>query len=161
MANVPFPLTGSDIEELKLQLWELIRQVFEEKIGGADLGDVFAIVGDVLTLVLATASGLKKTGNELSIEVKDDGGIQLSATGASLKLVSTGGLETTTSGLGIKLDGATLTLGAAGIKVTNPAEDAFPVGAIYLNITGVNPNTELGYGTWTQVAQGLFLVGHA
>lgn len=36
---------------------------------------------------------------------------------------------------------------------------AFPVGAIYLNMTGVNPGTELGYGTWVQVAQGLTLVG--
>lgn len=42
-----------------------------------------------------------------------------------------------------------------GWKVTKP----FPVGAIYLNTTGVDPNTELGYGTWVQVAQGEFLVG--
>lgn len=37
----------------------------------------------------------------------------------------------------------------------------FKVGAIYLNITGVNPATELGYGTWVQVAQGLMLIGEA
>ena len=36
---------------------------------------------------------------------------------------------------------------------------AFPVGAVYLNVTGVNPATELGYGTWSQIAQGQFLVG--
>lgn len=33
------------------------------------------------------------------------------------------------------------------------------IGGIYLNITGADPNTELGYGTWTQVAKGQFLVG--
>ena len=38
--------------------------------------------------------------------------------------------------------------------------EPFPVGAYYFNSTGVDPNTELGYGTWTQVAQGQFLVGH-
>ena len=37
----------------------------------------------------------------------------------------------------------------------------FKIGGIYLNITGVNPGIELGYGTWVQVAQGLFLVGEA
>ena len=37
--------------------------------------------------------------------------------------------------------------------------EPFPVGAIYLSVTGVNPNTELGYGTWTQVARGEYLVG--
>jgi hypothetical protein len=35
------------------------------------------------------------------------------------------------------------------------------VGGYYFNSTGVDPNTELGYGTWTQVAQGQFLVGAA
>jgi hypothetical protein len=35
----------------------------------------------------------------------------------------------------------------------------FAVGAVYLSVTGVNPATELGYGSWTQVAQGQFLVG--
>ena len=34
-----------------------------------------------------------------------------------------------------------------------------PVGGIYLSSTGVNPNTELGYGTWTKVAIGQFLIG--
>jgi hypothetical protein len=34
----------------------------------------------------------------------------------------------------------------------------FKVGSIYLNVTGVNPAIELGYGTWVQVAQGMLLV---
>lgn len=40
-----------------------------------------------------------------------------------------------------------------------PVIEAFKVGGYYFNSTGVNPATELGYGTWVQVAQGLFLVG--
>lgn len=35
----------------------------------------------------------------------------------------------------------------------------FPVGAVYFNVTGINPATELGYGTWSQIFQGQFLVG--
>jgi len=37
--------------------------------------------------------------------------------------------------------------------------EAFPVGAIYLNVTGTNPGTELGYGTWSAIAAGRVLVG--
>ena len=37
--------------------------------------------------------------------------------------------------------------------------EAFPVGAVYLNVTGTDPATELGYGTWAQIAEGQFLVG--
>lgn len=37
----------------------------------------------------------------------------------------------------------------------------FRVGGIYTNITGVNPATELGYGTWVALAAGRVLVGWA
>lgn len=48
----------------------------------------------------------------------------------------------------------------SGIEfVAQVGGEAFPVGAVYLNISGVNPATELGYGTWSQIAQGQFLVG--
>ena len=178
MANVPFPISGETLDEFRVQVRELIRQVFEEKIGGADLGDVFAIVGDVLTLVLADLSGLTKDGNKLAVEAH-----------------STGGLQVVADGVRVKLADATLTADASGLYVTTPAplgpavtvesEETFgianavgiglryarndhthgsprhptAIGGIYLNVTGVNPNTELGYGTWVQVAKGNYLVG--
>ena len=117
MGNVPFPIQGENLEEVRYQIYELIRTLFEEKIGGADLGDVFAIVGDVLTLVLAGSSGLTKDGNDLSIDVVATGGLQLATDGISIKIVATGGLETSASGLGIKLDGTSLTVGASGLRV--------------------------------------------
>lgn len=36
---------------------------------------------------------------------------------------------------------------------------AFAVGAIYTNVTGVNPATELGYGAWVAFGEGRVLVG--
>ena len=102
MGQLPFPLTATDLDDMKFQVWEILRQVYEEKIGGAELGDVFSIPGDVLTLVLASPSGLTKTGNELAIEPLSTGGVQINASGLSIKIVSTGGLETSASGTSIK-----------------------------------------------------------
>ncbi len=123
MADVPYPLSATSITDLKRQIWELIRNIYEEKIGGADLGDVFALVGDVLTLVLADNSGLTKSGNELAIEVVSTGGLENTSTGLQIKILSTGGLETGATGAGIKLDGTTLTLSAAGLKINSSLID--------------------------------------
>ena len=177
MANIPYPITGPDLHEMRMQIQELLRQLYEEKIGGADLGDVFSLPGDVLTLVLGDES-LTKAGDALAVN-----------------LSSTGAINVVTDGLSVKLADTTLTKTASGLSVTTPAPVGpavtvtdettyelgtvvgvgtryarndhshgtpprpFPVGSIYLNITGVNPATELGYGTWTQVAKGLPLVG--
>ena len=179
MANVPYPITGPDISEMRAQIQELIRQLYEEKIGGADLGDVFALPGDVLTLVTGDES-LSKGGNELTVQHSP-----------------TKGTQTYADGIGVKLADATLTLNASGLSVTVPAPigpavtvtdettwgigtnvgagtryarhdhthgsppQPFPIGSYYFNSTGADPNTELGYGTWTQVAQGQFLIGAA
>lgn len=37
--------------------------------------------------------------------------------------------------------------------------EPFKVGSIYMNVTGVNPATELGYGTWSAFGAGRFPVG--
>lgn len=140
MANVPYPITAETISELKRQVFELVRQIYEEKIGGADLGDVFSLPGDVLTLVLTNLSGLTKEGNALGIIYDLQGGLQISINGLSIKILSTGGLQTNVSGLGIKLDGNSLELSADGLKVTSG------VGGIpeYLGKLSSDPDT----GEW-------------
>ena len=100
MANVPYPLTSRDLEELRTKIWELFRTLYEEKIGGADLGDVFAIVGDVLTLVLSSTGGLTKVSNELACLLDSEGGLDSSADGLTIKLAD-GSLELSESGLAI------------------------------------------------------------
>ena len=60
-------------------------------------------------------------------------------------------------------NGTNITITPEGNKIKISASggggQAFPIGAVYLNITGVNPGTELGYGTWSQIAQGQTLFG--
>jgi Collagen triple helix repeat (20 copies). len=45
--------------------------------------------------------------------------------------------------------------GAAGVQLS----DVYPVGSIYIEITGVNPATTFGFGTWAAFGSGKVLVG--
>jgi len=149
MATVPYPLTGESIEELKSQLWEIIRQLYEEKIGGADLGDVFAIVGDVLTLVISPSTpGLTKMGNQLAILLPSASGLIITTNGLYIKNVSTGGLQVDASGIAIKLNGTSLTCDADGLKVTSSSNITSGVatlvaGTVTVNTSAVTANSRI------------------
>lgn len=100
MATIPFPLTARNIDELKLQVFELIRNIYEEKIGGAEIGDVFIIDGDVLTL--NTGYCLEKTSNILEVLPNPAGGLQTGASGLLVYVKDTGGLEVDSNGVAVK-----------------------------------------------------------
>jgi hypothetical protein len=69
MANLPFPLQGQDLSELFPQLLEMFRDLYEVRIGGALIGDVFQVSGDVLQIKLKAGSGLKKTAGQLDFDM--------------------------------------------------------------------------------------------
>lgn len=99
MPDVPYPITAENSEDLKRQVYELIREIIEERIGGLTLGDVFSNEGDVLTLRLGTNPCLQKVANQLQLEVKTGGGLQATSTGVAAKLKTGGGLDVDTGGL--------------------------------------------------------------
>jgi hypothetical protein len=100
MPDVPYPITAENSEDLKRQIWELIREIFEERIGGLNLGDIFEDSGGVLTLRLTdSTSGLQKVANALQVKVKAAGGLESTSTGLAAKLKSAGGIDVDSSGL--------------------------------------------------------------
>jgi len=147
MGTVPYPLTGGTIEELRSQIWEAMRQLYEEKIGGADLGDVFAVPGDVLTLVLdPSVSGLQKTGNQLALLLPSASGLIITTDGLYIKNVSTGGLEVTASGISIKLNGSSLTCDVNGLKVTGDMTSGVAtlvLGTVTVNNATITANSRI------------------
>ena len=134
LPNIPFPGFGDSKEEIKGQSFELIRKVYEEKVGGADLGDVFSIVGNTLTLALDVDNpGLEKSDGQLSIQHKSDGGTKGTSGGLSLKLVDN-----------------SLTLTDAGLKVTTPGsiitgtvEIIWPARSVTVNDANVQSNSRI------------------
>lgn len=50
---------------------------------------------------------------------------------------------------------------SSGYTIASLMSALWPIGSVYTNITGVNPGTELGFGTWSQIAGGKVLIGQS
>lgn len=87
MADLPYPITGDTVEELVKQTFDVFRDLYYDRIGGAMVGDVFTNESDVLELNVAEGSGLFKN---------DDGELDFNATASSISNVPSGGIESTT-----------------------------------------------------------------
>ena len=69
MPATPYPFTGTDWEQARITVIAMFRELFENRVAGALVGDVFQIAGDTLELKLKAGSGLIKTGGELDIDI--------------------------------------------------------------------------------------------
>lgn len=98
MPDNPYKLTGNTAQELQRQMQMQMDEMYQDRIGGALLGDVFAIPEDE-TLTLTVGDTLSKTDNTLDVALNATGGLQSTATGISVKPKSGGGLATDSSGL--------------------------------------------------------------
>ena len=136
MPEQPFPITEKDPAKALQQMMRLLQELFEERIGGANIGDVFTIeADDILTISLGNAGGLEKSASSIVVKIKSTGGLQTNADGISIKTKATGGLITTVDGAGIKLDGSSLTLSAAGLKLTGDNIKFTTLGGLAIKLT--------------------------
>lgn len=69
MSDIPYPLITDDFNDFRIQMLGIIRDLYENKIGGASEGDVFKVTGDVLELQIAEGSALKKVDGKLDVDM--------------------------------------------------------------------------------------------
>lgn len=100
MADQPFPLTARDLGSLVQQTKLLMDDLYQGRVAGALLGDVFQMdLNDVLTLGIDDTGGLKKENQLLTTKRKATGGISSDANGLYIKCKSGGGAATDADGL--------------------------------------------------------------
>lgn len=100
MPDQPFPLTAKDFSSLIQQTKLLLDDLYQGRVAGALLGDVFRLdSNDVLTASLSDSGGLEKSDGEIVIKIKATGGMQTSSDGLSIKCKVGGGLATDVDGL--------------------------------------------------------------
>lgn len=85
MAELPYPISGKDITTALQQMQRLMDELYQNRLAGAELGDVFQIGDDdILALNLATDGGLEKANGQLKVLVDPDDALKLSADGVGI-----------------------------------------------------------------------------
>ena len=139
--DLPFPFTAKDPKELIQQALKMFEDLYQERIGGAQLGDVFTIGDDeVLTVGLSSTGGLEKVSSALAVKKKSTGGILSDANGTYIYCKTGGGLSTDATGLYISAAGgsnfATINCPAGTDPVAEIVGDTLNLTATGLTITG-------------------------
>jgi hypothetical protein len=134
----------------------MLRQLYEDKIGGLELGDVFVEDGEYLSLNLNSTGGLEKSTGTLRIKIKADGGLTTSSSGALIKLKPYGGLNTDVNGIFIET--SFIKGYSEGMEVTIKDADEFYIfgGALEINGSLYTVLTQITGSTGTLIADTLY-----
>lgn len=109
MPEPPFAITEKEeVPGLAQQAGSLIDDLYHERIGGAELGDVFDIgEDDVLALQVSETGGVQKSGNKVSIKNSPAGGLESDSNGEAVKCKPGGNLASDAAGLYTMTGGVT------------------------------------------------------
>ena len=145
MPEQPYVITAKRFEEFKRQMQQLLDDLYNERVAGALIGDVFEIdnQSDILKLNLYGAGGLTKYGSTLGIKPDPVGPITLSTNGIDVALATTvkkGVIKALSGSAGQFLNGQ-------GDWAT-PDTSYWPIGAVFTAAVDTDPVTLLGYGIW-------------
>jgi hypothetical protein len=115
MADLPYPLSSDDLSEFRSQMFDTFKDLYENRIGGASVGDVFTNASDVLELQIAEDCGLFKN---------DDDELDFAVTASTISNTPAGNIEATTVQMAIN------ELMADKVQTTKPTFNAFGVSEI-------------------------------
>ena len=100
MPNLPFPITAKTAEDLIQQIQRLLEDAYENRLGGARIGDVFQVGADDI-LAIEISSGLEKSGGALLVALSGTGGLHFVSGAISIKVKSGGGCSVDADGLAV------------------------------------------------------------
>lgn len=99
MSDLPFPVNATDLQGIINQTQKLFEDLYQDRVGGAWLGDVFEIGGDDILSLNINEMGLSKSGSVLSLVCNPLGGIRATASGIGAYLKAGGGLSVDVGGI--------------------------------------------------------------
>jgi hypothetical protein len=123
MPDLPSPITATTAEGIITQIRQIMQEMFEERIGGALVGDVFS-VGEDDILVVNVGDGIEKTGNKLSVTEDPAGGVTVATAGVAVKPDPAGAIAVAAAGISVKKKtGYGIDSDAAGLMLKQQAHE--------------------------------------
>lgn len=122
MPASPFPITATETNEMITQMQSLMDDLYQNRLGGACVGDVFMVDDDdIFKLKYLAIGGLQKIAGSLAILPNTSKGIDCDRNGIFVVLEADKGLSFNgTSGIYVKLKtGGGLSVGSDGLYLTD------------------------------------------
>lgn len=158
MPSSPFPITATETNEMITQMQSLMDDLYQNRLGGACVGDVFMVDDDdIFKLKYLAIGGLQKIAGSLAILPNTSKGIDCDRNGIFVVLEADKGLAFNgTSGIYVKLktdNGLAVDTNGLYVKLKSGGGISVDSNGLYLTsvtaIRGTFTNTDLAAGILT------------